>query len=311
LLCAPLLAACGEAFVALAPAPAGGGGSGATGAASSGGANSANSGSGASSAGSGAGGGSTSAGAGGAGGGTGAAALADRELLVRYWIDEAASGTAVSELIDAAATPLPMPISYGGNVSFTETGGHRALDYAQAGADGYAAVPIDGSKLAVLDGATQASMELVVQLTAATNLGTRILHIGDGSWSYFSLEANATNDIKVDWNNVDGDGIGTWPVDLAPLGRVVVHVVLDTDQAQPNDRIRFYLDGVLQIGNLAPPSLGDPTSLPAGLHLSLGNRPSGSRSMAGRLFYAALYRTALSDAEIAQNVAALLLSDDL
>ena len=44
--------------------------------------------------------------------------------------------------------------------------------------------------------------------------------------------------------------------------------------------------------------------------IKVGNRDIGGRSIAGSIFYAAMYRAPLSEAEIAQNVAELLRTDD-
>lgn len=254
-------------------------------------------------------GGSATAG-GSAAGGAAAALLVDDGLLVRYFIDEAASGTQPTTLEDAAAEPLSLAMDYAGAAAFMNIDGRRALMFQMANSAAHAAVPIDGSKLALLNGARRATIEVVAHVQAASTLGTRLLHVGELT-SRLSLESNSTTSLKVDFNNVDGDGIGLWAVpDLNAAGRVVVHAVLDTEASDPNDRIALYLDGVRQPGTLNPPQQNSALAVPSGQHLVLGNRLPAERSMQGLLHYAAIYLEALGQAQIDQNVAWLQAADD-
>jgi hypothetical protein len=93
--------------------------------------------------------------------------------------------------------------------------------------------------------------------------------------------------------------------------RTVLHLVFDSNEADPADRARFYVDGVI-----APPSneesiaLGAQIGNLAGEYFVLGNREVGARSFRGTLFYAALYDTALGPAAVAHNAARLVANDD-
>lgn len=252
------------------------------------------------------GGGSSSSSAGGS-----SSPLADEGLLARYWIDESDSGTSPASLDDAASDPVPLSVVFDDGLAFTSDANHRALRYPQPNQGGHAYALVDGTKLATLNGTHAATLEAVVHLKSATDLGARIVHVG-ASTSFFSLESNGVTHLKLDYNDVDGLGIGTWTVaDLDAAGRVVIHGVVDTDEAAPSDRVRLYIDGVLQSGGtLAPPNQGDAIALPPGQSLVLGNRLPAERSMGGNLYYAALYLTALTQSQIDQNVSALLTSDD-
>jgi hypothetical protein len=252
-----------------------------------------------------------SGGSGGAGGQPPSGLLVDDALLVRYWIDEAASGTALQVLQDAAPDPLNLTIAFAGVGSFATHDNNRALHFPQPNGAAYASVSIDGTKLAALTGSRRATIEAVVHLEQATNLGDRIVHVG-ALTSFFSLEATSTTSAKLDYNDADAQGIGLWQVaDLNAAGRVVMHAVLNTEAATPSDRVRLYINGVAQPGGtLNPPTLNDAISLPGGQYLVLGNRLPAERSMGGFLHYAALYLEALTQAQIDHNASALLASDD-
>lgn len=250
-------------------------------------------------------------GAGGSAGvGGGSSVLVDTGLLARYWIDEASEGTDPPSLQDAAPNPQPLTITYADGLVFATNDGNRALLFPSPDQGGLAEVAIDGTKLAAIDGVSAATLEAVIHLTAATSNGDRIIHFGAGT-SRFSLEATSTTQLKLDFNHVDGLGIGTWDVaDLSVMGRVVVHAVLDTTVDPPSDRVRLHLDGVIQTGTITPPTKDDVIVLTSGQSLVLGNRLPAARSMGGYLHYAAVYLAPLTSAEIAQNVAVLTASDD-
>ena len=251
--------------------------------------------------------------AGGGDGGTatgGAPALDDSGLIVRYFIDEADSGT-VAELQDSAPSPLPLSIVASSVMSFTEIGGNRGLTWNAIGLDDRASVAIDGTKIHQrLQGSTTATIELVLDLREATTSASRISHIGwDTENGRLTLR---TRDAQLILFHVsDGVPVGEFPVDLAGSGRVVIHAVVDTDLTTPSDRARLYVDAapVAATGG-TPQALGATIDLSTGRHYVLGNREIGGRSFVGEMFYAALYDEALDPGTIANNTAALQLSDD-
>lgn len=271
---------------------AGGGGYGATGGAAAGGV-----------------GGTGGSVAGGGMGGGGVPALSDDGLVVRYFIDEAASGM-VAQLEDSASDPLPLAITQGPEMAFTELGGHRALAWDAVGQNGRASVAVDGTKVyQALQGATQATIELVVDLRQATSLWSRIFHIGlDAEGGLFTLLSTDQNRLMFRLNDVER---GIWPVGLSSAGRIVVHCVLDTTLAPAADRVRLYVDGSpVASTSTSQPSQGLTIDLLTGRHFVLGNREIGGRSFLGELYYAALYNRALGLATIGEHAARLSSDDD-
>ena len=95
------------------------------------------------------------------------------------------------------------------------------------------------------------------------------------------------------------------------MGRVVVHVVLDTTQEDPEARVRLYVNAspMPRVGG-AVPAQDTPVALEPDTHYVLGNREVGARSFKGSMFYAAMYTAALSTEEVLHNTALLLVNDD-
>jgi hypothetical protein len=256
---------------------------------------------------------------GGDGGGT-APVLVERGLLVRYYVDEAASGAAPVVLLDSAPAPLNLPIIYEGALSFVEQAGNRGLRWNDSGDDGRAMVQVQGTKLeSSLQGATAATVESVVAISDNTSHWGRILHIGlGGDFGHFSLHTSNIGASAVFWWKSPDTTFsgGEWPISFGSLGRIVIHLVLDTSLPSGEDRVRLYVDGVrTTAGNpsgypILQPSQNETINLGNGSWFVLGNIDGGTQSFDGVLFYAATYDVALTDNELAHNTAVLLADDD-
>ncbi|WP_438022032.1 LamG-like jellyroll fold domain-containing protein [Sorangium sp. So ce233] len=269
------------------------------------------------------GGGEGGSGAGGAGGADctrDASCLTDDALVARYFLDEAKAGSAPTQVEDAAATPMPLALTHGPEMSFAADGaGHTGLSWTTAGADGRASALIDGTKIqSALQGAVAGTIEAVLRVAEVVEGGSRIVHIGTGAeGGRLTLRSEAPGQIVFWWN---GDHCGgAWDAELPE--RAVVHGVFDSTVQEPAaDRLRLYINGAparrrSSVGgycgmHVSVPPLGTTLDLPDGRHLVLGNRELGGRTFSGALYYAALYARALTAAEIARHTAALLASDD-
>ncbi|RLB63491.1 MAG: hypothetical protein DRI90_06740 [Deltaproteobacteria bacterium] len=241
--------------------------------------------------------------------------LVDDGLVARYYLDEAASGQDPTEVLDAAPEPLPLPLTYVNigvdeNMTYTEdSAGNRGLAFVAAGHDDRASVAIDGTKiLASLHGGHTATYEVVANVLGVSSSISRLSHIGIESGHNLSLEANSLTRVLVSMNE---HGVGGVPVDLPNIGRVVIHAVIDTSQTEPADRVRTYVNGgKLPIVVGTPPLLNEAIDLGLGRHYVIGNREIGERTIAGAIYYSAIYSTALTDEQVLQNVALLLVDDD-
>jgi hypothetical protein len=252
----------------------------------------------------------TGGGAGGAGGC--ADCLVDSGLVVRYFIDEAESGQGPMMLSDAAQDPLPLTIDYNDELSFSGGPGKRGLQWSDGATHARAFAPIAGTKIiAMLDGRTQATIEMVVELDAILITGSVLSMIGSGNEFNFgdlSLVAGGDGQLGFFWQN--GADIYVWDTNVVDAGRVVLHAVLDSAQADPIMRARYYVNGTQEVqGN---PSVGNGQTIhvQADGHLAVGSAVAEPFSPRGIIAYVAYYNVALSDADILVNVAHLNVSDD-
>jgi hypothetical protein len=249
--------------------------------------------------------------------------LVDDGLLARYFLDEAAGGQGPTHALDAAPDPLDLPLVYDGmggmNPVYVEQAGHRGLRWPTPGLDGRATIAVAGTKLqSGLHNRVAATIELVVEVDAVTDLGSRLTHIGRGiEYGHFTLRSSKIDRLEFYWKgNVLA---GVWPVDWSGLGRAVVHVVVDTGQPDPIHRVRLYIGGVAVTGGmdiaLVPPNQNEAIAIPTDpnipLHFTLGNRGVDvDRSFQGTLYYAAIYAAALSETQLEENAAVLAGLDD-
>jgi hypothetical protein len=236
--------------------------------------------------------------------------LVNEGLLVRYFMDEAASGQAPPALLDAAPEPLALPIAYDTTTALTycENAGHRGLCWPHTNTNAKAWVPLAGTKIyTALNNVTGGTIELVVDMTGGDF--SRLSHVTAASGGDFTLGANGTGLLGFDWQS------NTWPaqwnVPLTSIGRVVLQVVLDTTQAVPDDRIKLYLGGVVQTPlQTNPPTQGQAIALePAGYYV-VGNRSTSATSIQGAVYYVAMYSLPLTPAQISTNASMLALDDD-
>ncbi len=237
---------------------------------------------------------------------------------MRYYLDEAASGQGPTHALDAAPAPLDLPLTYTAGMSYAEIDGHRGLSWDAIELDGRASAPIAGTKIeAELEGLAAATIESVVKIDAVSPSNSRISHIGTGSESgRFTLSTGDTTSLNFFWRpggdaQMNAPLAGLFPVSFTSLGRVVLHLVLDVAQPAAQDRVRLYVDGAPVAAVMStPPAPGEAIALGADNHFVLGNREIGVRSFVGQLYYSAMYTRALGVAEVQNNAAVLLSSDD-
>lgn len=237
--------------------------------------------------------------------------LVNTDLVVRYFLDEAASGTQPTAL-DSAPAPLHLPITLGAGNSqpvYTSSSTGRGLLWKTVDAAGVTKTAVDNSKIKVaLDGKQRMTIELVTQVNNATAYN-RLLELGNSSGSRLGVYTLAgPSQFAARLNATD---VALWNTDFASIGRSILHVVVDSTALTPSDRIRLYLHGALQSASGGtPPAQNEPLVLGTSKWISLGSNESQTRSMSGVIYYAALYANALSETEITTNVAVLKVWDD-
>lgn len=238
--------------------------------------------------------------------------------VVQYHLDEAASGTAPTAILDASGNSydLDSDVTYDGTMAFTEdAAGNRGLVSSDRDGDHRILKNINNTSDALRDALydhDEGTIEVVLTLVGGNNNGGRIFGINDrlGGNGMFTLKANQNDDayLGVAFAGADANSIAIG------TDRCVIHVVFDSNEAAQDDRMKVYKDGELiwVCGTALGIGSGGVFSLPADLDLILFNRSSSgsyARSIEGTIGYAAMYPAALTPAQIDNN-AALLLDDD-
>lgn len=251
--------------------------------------------------------------------------LISRGALVRYFLDEAASGQATPLALDAIAPALDVTMRYdtATDPQWSETATGRGLAFSSVELNGGACSAIVGTKvLSTLATSVTGTIEVVVDLTVGSGEGSRLLHIGaDQRWGFSMGYSSELGEPPLIWfggmfaSTPALDNIFRfWPVDLATRGRTVLTIVYDASAANDSDRVRLYIDGVFLAFD-ANRSQGrlvsdDTIAVTADQYICIGNRFIGDRTPAGNIWYAAMYSSALTSTEVQANAARLLRWDD-
>lgn len=234
-------------------------------------------------------------------------------VLVRYFFNEAASGNTPTEVLDSIASPINLDINYAsGAMAYTEISGNRALESTST-AGGIAIKVVGSDKVTTaLSGSTTATLEYVIHADVYNSGGARIfgLHNNNTQAGLFLVQQDGTSSYLA-INDVEWD-LGF--VFVATGSRTILHVVIDTAQATNADRLRLYRNGSKLVAgtHYTTPTITQNTALntSGSPHIVAMNRPNLERGTDGRLFYAALYSGALSDADVTNNYNILVLDDD-
>lgn len=250
--------------------------------------------------------------------------VGDDALVVRYWLDQAASGPLDMPILDAGpGTPMDLtPVYSPGQAQpdWVEDDGHRGLRWNQHGSGGRGEIALAGTKLAALDGTTSVTLEIVAELTSVFRTAEpwARLVVWQPDVQAYGIEMGILGawhddafalDVRAAWSPGSGDPIARWSLSEHP-GRFVAHLVVDTSDP-PSSFLRMYLDGseVEAVFNgEGPPD----TAIEVGAEsfLVLGNRPNDNGSFGGAIYYFAIYDRPLDSDEIAHNAARLSRDDD-
>ena len=237
-------------------------------------------------------------------------------LVARYYINE---DPAATQIEDSSGSPLPLllanPDPQMPQMVLTEDlEGHRGLSWAAAGGTAVAAASINGTKIiSRLNGNQAFTIELVARVDSIVNF-TRVVFIGRSEPGQ-----NPDDALVLRFDNagmlqayIENTSVGRWPFDYAMAGRAVIHLVVDSTQPIPDVRRRLYVNGTLvPAADAAAPAQLSNVNLSMATVFSLGNRPAGTHSFGGTLYYAALYDAALSASDVEANAAQLLVDDDM
>lgn len=235
-------------------------------------------------------------------------ALSDTNLLCRYWLDEAASGTAITTANDVGPANYDLTsISYSTTLAWAEVGGNRGLSSSANSGQAVVKGPTFASNAAMvsgLNGKTKMTVELVVDLDAAS-VGGRLLTVAQNT-SYghqLGIYCEGAGAISYAW-------AGNVQSSIALSGRSVVHMVVDTTLA--SERMKVYVNNVKIVGTNYSVALNSALAVDTSYVLALFNRPNAlGAAPKATVFYAAVYSDDAFDAtRVADHYDVLTLDDD-
>ncbi len=232
--------------------------------------------------------------------------------FAQYLLNEEDNGQGASHAEDNQPTPFDIEHDYSTTPLQPEyinpSTGH-GLEWITKEEAGGPHTLITGTKIETkLHGKTKASMCCVLDIDAVDATVSRFFTIGVGiNAGLFTLEAANTTEIWFAYN----DTLVKFAMNLIG-GRQVVHVVYDSDQAVPEDRLRIYVDGARVARNSGTlPSLAETLDVDDVLaELFIGNRANNERSPDGRIHYCSLYDAAITQDQITMEASALAFNDD-
>jgi hypothetical protein len=239
-------------------------------------------------------------------------AVTDAGLVVRFLVNEAASGQTPTTLTDSGPNGQDLAITYdGSNLNFVTESTRKGLRSSALTGVQRAKAALAGTAVrTALNGGKQFTIEIVYDHTAGSGSGGRIfgLNAPNGANGSMILKSEGSS-VYLAFNDTNSIYAGFTPA--AGIHRY--WVVIDTDQAVADNRVRVSTDGAALVQTANGLGLGATLSIPTVCDLIAFNRESSgsfSRSIQGAIFYAAIYNTAFDNARITAHDADLAAGDD-
>jgi len=249
----------------------------------------------------------------------------DDPPLARWRLNEASSGQDVTTLIDDTDDPVNLNLEYVvDSPVWGEALGGRYLEFSLPNNDdtGGASAVASGTKLDQIHGRRSGTIETKHEWFSCGDTDPRIVEITDGTIpadnAWFSIREDGGRELfavrfagRTDWSAYSYLMSGGCLTD----GPHVIHWVVDTEDDNPDDWIRGYVDGVrvdIELVGGVPVRSNDTIDLGRGeRRVTIGRPHNGERSQDGRLWYAAFYPRALPADAIARQAEALAVGDDV
>ncbi len=241
------------------------------------------------------------------------AALLNEEVLVRWFIDESASGQGMGTVLghDGYAFDLELIDDQGSPVFVEPEAGQRGLLFEQVVSAARLEGVLANTELNEdLAGRQALTIELVLQTDPLDEPRvSTFLYLGRDNQSGTLIGTSMDGVVQV-VQLVDAVASATVTSvrTVGPGQRYVLHVAFDLGGPEP---LVFYVNGTRE-NAIVDPGIAQDTKLPPPptSRIIVGNCWQGGRANIGVIHYAALYGVAFDDAQAAHNAAALLLSDD-
>ncbi len=248
----------------------------------------------------------------------GGGVLDDTNLVTRYYIDENddadCNGATASQINDSSANNFHLTtVAYGSStMDFSSVSGNCALETTNIAGEHYAYIAISDSSDAIrdIDGGKVYTQELVVDVDSCSSGGGRVhaIQADTSASARFGVVCTSTSAWAFYW---EGGIDETWSETSG--NRIVLHVVVDTNEATAANRVKVYVDGTLKADGGTPMAEDDTLGMGSGMQWIMLNRnPSGTpqRSITTYLYYSALYDAAFSASRVSDHYDVLTLDDD-
>jgi hypothetical protein len=245
---------------------------------------------------------------------SGSSALINLSLVMRYYFDEAASGSTPTTVTDWGVASANLTLDYGsGNLSYVTVGANRGLESTSVTGTQKASRVIDDTSDTIregIEGAQKLTIEFVLRVDVRNTSGqSRVFGIIDEASDVGRLmvkAAQGSDDYLLAFN---GTNVESWA--LTTTEAAIWHVVIDTTAAAADDRVVVYKNGTaVTTTSTAAITQNATLDLSVSQQLIAMNRIASERSFDGRLAYAAIYGTAFTESQVDHNVDVLTISDD-
>jgi hypothetical protein len=253
--------------------------------------------------------------------------LESSNLIARYLLNEASSGTSVTQINSTVNNYHLDEINYNSGAMFwtEDSGGNRGIRSSTTGQTQHARRKVTtGDPLLSASGGTKWTWEVVVDnniLGTANNERVVAIHRRTSTGvSAFSITVNTTEFFCTGFNNSSATSDGTALLhsmlrSSLTSGRNVIHLVIDSTLATAADRAKFYLNGAFMTPVFTNATVVQNSTLALNtdhdlIFFNRGDTGTFTRSPQGNLYYAALYNKALTTDEINVNYSALITNGD-
>jgi hypothetical protein len=235
--------------------------------------------------------------------------LSDDGLVARYFMDEYAGSSAPNLLFDTSADSQALVVSVGDGLEFLASNGQGGIGWPAMGSSGGgwgvgASVSKTLERFADADALT---IEAVVDVQDAEPSTSTLFTITGIGAIRISLAATPT-DFAVFWGNLV---VGRWAMPVTEMGRVVLHLVIDSTLRSAEERVRLHVNGEQREANTAFHELPEHATLnaaPTDWVIIGGISPS--YSVRGSVHYMATYDAAMTLPRVERHAWSLFASDD-
>src|SRR3569623_980699 len=238
------------------------------------------------------------------------AASAQAAAPVLLYTCSAGSGTTLADT--STGTALTATITPGASGAWTTAGTNR-VGYDFAGTGTSVTATLASTKVnTALAGLQKVTLEVVIDSAASTSTYDSYFVVSDGSSvGLVGIVVNhGAGGLFADAGDGNSPNAGNIRYAIPTSGVLVIHLVVDSTQATAANRFLIYVNGAVVTPTIID-QIGLNVALDTGFNWSTATVKMGeSGASARKLYYAALYATALTSGQVSANATALAVNND-